>query len=505
MMNLLDAFLDQITMYRLVLYILLFLVGISVILGFFGLLSYHPLNILSSTILLIAICYITNKSFAYALKVPTNVESVYITALILALIITPLKSLQDIPFVLLTGVLAISSKYILAIKKKHIFNPAAIAVVITGFLFSRYASWWVGTGILLPFVVIGGFLVVRKIQRMTLVLSFLLVALGSAVLFGFFDKISFIPTIQSLFFESAVVFFATIMLTEPSTTPPTRNMQVLYGALVGFLFTPQIHVGPISSSPELALIMGNIFSYFVSSKQKLSLTLKEKIAIGLDEIDFIFTSSEKLRFLPGQYMEWTLQHKNTDTRGNRRYFSLASSPTEDTIRLGIKFNANGSSFKKALTHVSDRSTIVASQLEGEFTLPKDTKKKLVFVAGGIGITPFRSMIKYLLDMQEKRDIILLYSNKIVSEIMYRNIFDSASDCGIKTIYTLTDLEHIPKSWKGEIGRITKEMISKEIPDFKERFFYLSGPHTMVVGYEQTLKDIGIAQSNIKKDFFPGYA
>ncbi len=232
------------------------------------------------------------------------------------------------------------------------------------------------------------------------------------------------------------------------------------------------------------------------------LSLKEKITYGLDNVDFVFPLAQKISFLPGQYMEWTLPHSNPDSRGNRRYFTIASSPTENSLHLGIKFYGNGSSYKKSMLQMSQGSKIVGAQLFGDFTLPKNVNEKLVFVAGGVGITPYRSIIKYLLDKNEKRDIILLYSNKIESEIMYQDIFEQAEEkINLKTIYTLT--EESSASWKGKRGRIDDKMI-EEIPDWKERTFYLSGPHPMIVGFEQTLKNLGISSDKIKIDFFPGY-
>ncbi|HYK09148.1 MAG TPA: hypothetical protein VEW42_06665, partial [Candidatus Eisenbacteria bacterium] len=135
MLNIIDNLLDRITMYRLVLYVLLFLVGVAVLLGFVGILTYSPIGIIITTGILVTSCYLTNKAFAYTLKVPTNVESVYITALILTLIMSPLQLARDVPTYLLIGVVAIASKYICAIKKKHIFNPAALGAVVSAYLF----------------------------------------------------------------------------------------------------------------------------------------------------------------------------------------------------------------------------------------------------------------------------------------------------------------------------------------------------------------------------------
>ncbi|HBO97684.1 MAG TPA: oxidoreductase, partial [Candidatus Omnitrophica bacterium] len=129
--------------------------------------------------------------------------------------------------------------------------------------------------------------------------------------------------------------------------------------------------------------------------------------------------------------------------------------------------------------------------------------KLVFIAGGIGITPFRSMIKYLLDMDERRDIILLYSNFKPDDIIYKDIFDQAGKrLGIKTVYTITD-KPCPKDWAGENCFIDEAMIKKAVPDYKERTFYLSGSHNMVVAFSEILPKMGVKKSRIKSDFFPG--
>jgi ferredoxin-NADP reductase len=401
--------------------------------------------------------------------------------------------------------LAISSKYILSIKKKHIFNPVAIAVLLTDVGIGASASWWVGNAYLMPLVILGGLLVIRKTQREDLLFSFFVAAIATISFFSLTGGSDFFTTLNNIFLHSSLFFFGFVMLTEPQTTPPTKRLHILYGTLVGFLFAPQVHISTLYSTPELALIFGNIFSYIVSPKQKLLLHLTEKIQIAPDIIDFVFALDKPLAFVPGQYMEWTLGHPHTDSRGSRRYLTLASSPTENTLRIGVKFYPNGSSFKRSLATMPKESPIVAAQLSGEFVLPKDKTRKLVLVAGGIGVTPYRSIIKYLIDMKEKRDIIVLFANKTAADIVYKDLFDQAEhELGIRTIYTLTDKNQIPSDWKGRVGRIDATMIENDISDWKERYFYLSGPHAMVTGYEEVLKGMGLSESNIKKDFFPGF-
>jgi ferredoxin-NADP reductase/Na+-translocating ferredoxin:NAD+ oxidoreductase RnfD subunit len=493
MLNFIDNFLNRITMYRLVLYFLIVLLAVALIYSFFGILSFHPFSLIYFTTILLIACWVTNKVFAFVFNVPANVESVYITGLILALIISPpLASgyLFILPFLIWAGVLAMASKYILAIRGKHLFNPAAIAVAITALTINHSASWWVGTISMLPWVLVGGILIVRKLQRSDLVISFLLVGLTMIIAFNP-SHINPLIILQKALVGSPILFFAFIMLTEPLTTPPTRKLRIIYGISTGLLFAPSIHLWSIYSTPELALVIGNVFAYLLSPKSKYLMTLKSIKNIGSNTYDFIFYPNRKMVFSPGQYLEWTLGHKHSDTRGNRRYFTIASSPTEDEVHLGVKFYENASSFKRALVGLTLGKKLLAGQLCGEFTLPQDSQQKLVFIAGGIGITPFRSMIKYLIDKQEPRDIVLFYCNKPGDDPAYRDLFDTAADCiGLRTAYIT--------------GRLDAETIKNQTPDLLTRTFYISGPRGMVMAFEKTLKDMGIPGNQIKIDFFPGF-
>lgn len=504
MITRIDDLLDRITMYRLVLYVLIGFIAVAEVLSFFNMLPFSPLSLLISTALLVLICWAANTILARIFDIPTNVESAYITALILALIINPISSPGGLPFLGWAAILATSSKYILSIHNTHIFNPAAIAVVITSFALGDSASWWVGTASMLPVVLIGGALLVRKLRQGEMALLFVAVSLVTVCVVSLLQGLSLTRELRLLTVESPLFFFAAIMLTEPLTAPPTQKLRDIYGVIIGVLFIPQIHIGPIYSTPELALVVGNIYSYIVSPKQKVALKLRRKGKISSDIVDFVFKPSQRLAYEPGQYMEFTLGHAKPDSRGNRRYFTLASSPTEENVRLGVRFYENGSSFKKALYAIDGRTNMLAGHIAGDFTLPRDPKQKLVFIAGGIGITPYRSMLKYLLDTGQRRDIALFYVNRTSDEIAYKDILSEAqTKLGIKVFYTLTNTKAIPRNWPGLSGRINEQMILKAVPDYDERMFYLSGPPGMVRAYEQVLKNMRVGHDQIKKDFFPG--
>ncbi len=506
MINSIDNFLNKITMYRLVLYYLIGLIVVAGILGFFGILPYSPVALLFSTFVLILVSWIINSLFAGILKVQTNSESVYITALILVLIITPPQAgafMAALPFLFWAAVWSQASKYIFNIGNKHLFNPAALAVVITSFAINQSATWWIGTPAMFLFVLVGGLLMIRKVRRFDAVIAFTAAAIAVIFALSASSGNPFATVYKSIIY-SPLVFLAAVMLTEPLTMPPTRDGRIAYGILVGWLFAPQTHFGSFYPTPELALIFGNIFTYIISPKGRHVLKLKETIEAGEDIYDFVFESDRKFNFTPGQYMEWTLGHDPADNRGNRRYFTIASSPTEKETILGVKFYDKSSSYKKALMAMKPGDEIVAGQLAGDFTMPKDPKEKLVFIAGGIGVTPFRSMLKYLTDKNEQRSITLMYSNRTAEEIVYQDVLhDAWKKLGLKIICTLTGTP--PQGWQGYTGYITPALVAKEVPDYKERTFYISGSHTMVTGFKKTLAQMGVPRTKIKTDFFPGLA
>jgi glycine betaine catabolism B len=506
MIQFIDNQLNRITMYRLVLYYLIALLIAAFFISLANAFSFDPLVFLFSVAFLVGASAITNRIFSRTFGIAANVESVYISALILALIITPPQSLNDLLFLGWAALVAIASKYIVAYKAKHLFNPTAFAIALTSLALNRSASWWVGSGPMLPFVVVGGLLIVRKLGWFDMLLSFLGAALIAIWVACLLTGNDFIASVQRAMLYSPLLFFGFIILSEPSTTPPNRKLRIYYGGLVGLLFAPQLHIGSLFMTPELAILVGNLFSFIVSPKGKLMLRLKERERIAQDTYEFVFAIPRHFAFAPGQYMEWTLGHKDTDDRGNRRYFTLASAPTERNLRLGIKFYQKSSSFKTAMLGMNKETEIIASQLAGSFVLPEDPEQKCVFLAGGIGITPFRSMIKYLLDIHQSRPIVLFYSAKNFDDLVYKDIFDRAQrELGINTIYTVSENPGATSTFQGKIGRVSGDQIRASVPDFRNSIYYISGPRGMVDSFRSTLRRLGIAGHQIKTDYFAGLA
>lgn len=492
-MKYVDKFLNSITMYKLVLYGLFILVAFSLIFSLLGKLSYQfsVLSLLVSFLALTISTYLSNLAFSKILKIPINVESSSITALILYFIMPPASSWEEALVLVLAGIIATSSKFLIAPFRKHIFNPAALAAFILYISGLSTAIWWVGDPVIAPFVLIFGLLAVRKIRRFSMVLSFAGAWLASLAIFVGSSVFTSLDSFRLAL--GNILFFATIMMTEPTTTPPTKKLQMAYGILDGLLINLNLRVANYALTPESVLMIGNAFSYIVSLKRRLLLSLQEKRESAKDVYEFVFVPDTKISFKPGQYLEWTLAHEKADNRGLRRYFTIASSPTENEIKLGVKYNEPPSSFKSKLFGFKTGDKIWAGQLGGDFVLPDDSRKKLAFLAGGIGVTPFRSMVKWLSDRGERRDIILLYSTKSDSEIAYRDLFSEAENkIGLKARYITGSL-------------IDEDLLKKEIPDYKERIFYISGPEAMVRVFKKILLEMGVSRFRIRTDYFPGFA
>ena len=505
MLSLVDRLIDRTTMYRLVLYYLLALFVGAFLLGMFRLVAIDPTALAFSAVLVTGVSWLANRVFARVFGAVPNLESVFITALILVLIIQPAPAtdLQGVGLLLFASVWAMASKYILSARRRHIFNPAALGVALPGLLLSEPATWWISTiGPLLPLVLIGGILLVRKIRRFDLVLAFAVANLLAT--FATSSPSEYLGQLRLTALESPFFFFAFVMLTEPLTAPQHRVWRVVYGALVGLLASPNIHVGDYYFTPEVALLVGNLLTFLVSPAGRVMLTLERIEEAATGAYDFIFRPDRELAFAAGQYLEWTLPLKRPDDRGNRRYFTIASAPTEKRVRLGVKFFAEGSAFKRELAELAPGDTLVASQLAGSFTLPPDPDRKLVFIAGGIGITPFRSMLKELLDRSEPRPIVVLYGNRSVADIAYADVLGEAERrLGIRTHHAVLDPEGAPPDVT--VGFIDEAMIRRAVPDFAERTFYLSGPQPMVAAERRILRRMGVLPWRIKTDFFPGLA
>jgi ferredoxin-NADP reductase len=485
----LDSLLDHLTSYKLVLYYLYVVLGWSFIASLLNQVSYKWYDILLSAAVIVIACRGSNILISKKLNISKNQESDLITALILILILSPTHNIWHLLVLIIASLVAMLSKYVLVINRWHIFNPAALGAFISGAIFHQDASWWVGTSFITPVVFIGGMLILRKMKRFAMVITFEVIAL-CIIAFNTYLNQSSSAIGHNLWFAliaTPLLFFGYIMLTEPFTSPRQLSNQLPYAAVVGFLYA-YIKIG---ISPAEALLIGNSFTYLIEPNSRLPLKFLRKIPEAFGIESYIFSGKEGFKYMPGQYMEWTLSQHDTDFRGNRRYLTISSSPTEQELMITIKIPEKPSAFKRRLESFKKGDVILADGLTGEFILPKSEKQKLAFLAGGVGITPFRSMIKYALDFKQERDMHLVYSAAKDSEFAFRELFSEAKDTGLQTSYVTE--------------RLDKNKLKELVPDFNERMFYISGPLGFVKSMENNLLELEVPPAQIKTDFFPGYS
>lgn len=252
-----------------------------------------------------------------------------------------------------------------------------------------------------------------------------------------------------------------------------------------------------------------------SQPLKMQLKLIEKIAHkGTDITSFKFSRGDgqnNLNYRAGQYSIVDLGTKQ-DPKGPIRSFTISSSPTERDYIL-ITTRIRDSPFKQKLSKLDIGTSVKITAPAGQFTLPSDDSSPVVFLSGGIGVTPFRSMIKYVTDKQLPLKITLFDSNRNQSNILYKEEFDSWANLNkhLKVVYTITDEEpetiSASTKWKGEKGRIDGSMLERHMSkdEMNNSVFYICGPPVMLNAMQKLLsKEIGVPANRIKIEEFIGY-
>jgi glycine betaine catabolism B len=205
--------------------------------------------------------------------------------------------------------------------------------------------------------------------------------------------------------------------------------------------------------------------------------------------EYQFRPERPVDFIPGQYAAWYLLDPITDPRGQARTFSLTSLPTDPTVSFIAKFPTPLSPYKQALQALQPGTELRLDDAMGDLVLPKLATTPLVFIAGGIGLASFISMLKQLLQNREERPIFLFYALRSRQEYLYRELLD-AYPLALKNV---TIAPH----------RLMAEEIVGAVPP--ESLFYLSGSERFVEGLRRDLAAQGVAHEQTVFDYFDGYA
>lgn len=225
----------------------------------------------------------------------------------------------------------------------------------------------------------------------------------------------------------------------------------------------------------------------------MKLKLIEKKQETKDAISFIFAPLEPLTFKPGQFLHYVLHHEPTDDRGSDRWFTNSAAPFEDQVCITTRITeSKGSSFKNKLASLREGKSIEISLVSGDFVV-EDLNQEYVFIAGGIGITPFRSILAQLDHEKKKIKATILYGNRD-NDIVYKDDLEKAAknNDGLQIHYIISP-EHIDE-----------KSIKEYVPDLQKPIFYVSGPEPMVDAMTELLSKMGIPGEHIKHDSFPNY-
>lgn len=225
-----------------------------------------------------------------------------------------------------------------------------------------------------------------------------------------------------------------------------------------------------------------------------------------DTYSFYFEKTEQLEYIPGQYIRMTLDLPEEDPRGFRRPFSLCASPLDSEIMITTKVVERPSIFKQKLVSLLSGERIKFFGPIGGFVLPQDLQTPLVFLAGGIGITPFYSMLRYASQTNFQTPTTLIASFSTVEEAaFYDELKDiSSQNSYLQAVYTITHPEESQQEWKGENGRISDEMIKKYVADPLNAYYMICGPEGMVNAMIETVSGMGVSENQIKRENFSGY-
>lgn len=212
----------------------------------------------------------------------------------------------------------------------------------------------------------------------------------------------------------------------------------------------------------------------------------EVVQLAEDIFEFRFKKPESFVYIAGQFIELTLTHSPADARGEKRWFTLSSSPTESHLSITTKKTAKSSSFKSRLFSLKKNEMVFMSEPIGDFVLPRNKHKPLLFVAAGIGITPYRSICKWLIDTKQQRNITMLYAASLSTHFVYQDSIEKT----------------------GNVIYIESRPTTKNILEHAARLdnpqLYLSGPEELVEALFAELSG-HFSQSQLICDYFHNYA
>ena len=249
--------------------------------------------------------------------------------------------------------------------------------------------------------------------------------------------------------------------------------------------------------------MGKATEEVLVADQTATLIRREEVAEGTTA--FHFEKPSGFSFRAGQFADLTLTDPlETDTEGNTRSFSIASPPFANELVFTTRMR--DTAFKRSLKEATSATKLKISPAAGSFTLHKNLAKPAVFLAGGIGITPFLSMVQQADRDRLSQKLYLFYSNRRPEDAAFLETLMAleTTNPNFRLICTMTEMSKSKKEWKGETALIDKEMLSRHLADLQGPIYYIAGPPIMVTAMREALVNAGVEENDIKIDEFVGY-
>lgn len=505
----LDAFLGRFTMYRLVFLVLAVLAAYSLVLDILGWLTFGIGNLAAHLALCLGLTYASNRALAAVFRVRPHSESSLITGLLLYFLFWPTQpgpafAPADLAGVALACVLASASKYVLAWRGRHVFNPAAAGAFLTGLTGLNIATWWAGTPAMLWLLVPGVLAVVYRTRKLLMASVFTAVATSIAAGTTFLvPGADLAAAVWQPLAQSPALFFAGFMLTEPLTLPPRRWQQLVLAAVVGALFATPFNFGIVANSPELALLSGNLLAFLAGQRGSVRLRFSHSRRLTPTATEFIFRPRRPLRHEPGQYVELDLPHKKSDGKGRRRVFSLTNSPDGEHVKLGVGTASPVSAAKRQLLALKPGEELTATTVAGDFVLPKGSHEPVLLIAAGIGITPYLAHLAS--GLSDQRDTVLIYLARNAAELAYA---DELENSGARIIARLADGSAPPEFMEDARTRLERgarldgHSLKLLVPDIAGRSVLISGSPASVGSLKRAARQAGARR--IQVDSFAGY-
>jgi ferredoxin-NADP reductase len=233
--------------------------------------------------------------------------------------------------------------------------------------------------------------------------------------------------------------------------------------------------------------------------------LTKREEVSYETMAFHFERPTDLQFEAGQYVDMTLiDPPETDSEGDTRSFSVASAPFEEELLFATRMR--DTAFKRVLRSCPLGTEVEIAGPMGYFTLHNNAEKPAVFLAGGIGITPFLSIVRRAAKDRLLHHLYLFYSNRRPEDAAFMDDLRDleAANPNYRLIPTMAEMEKSHREWKGETGFINREMLTRYLPDLQGPIYYIAGPPAMVAAMHQMLAAAGVDKDNIRAEEFAGY-